>query len=85
MDKDKLYYLVYNWPTENTHGFNYIEEAAIIKKIGEKNMNMEKYSNAMTGNTCMMGKHGIIMYHCDIYNALICGLENRNLTWFEWD
>jgi len=85
MDKHKLYDLVYSWSTESEHGFNYMEEEAIISKIGKEKMNMDKYNNAMRGNNCMFGKYGTIMYHCDIFMALTCGLENRDMTWLEWD
>lgn len=83
--KNKLYTLVYNWPTESERGFNHMEQAAIIAKIGKENMNMEKYDNAMTGITCITGLHGIITYHCDILTGLICALEDRDPTFLEWD
>lgn len=85
MTPKELETLVYNWPTNNIHGFNPKEIEQILNQVGKENMNMEKYYNAMMGNTCMMDEHGIIQYHCDILAGLRCGLENRDLTMDEWD
>jgi hypothetical protein len=75
--------LVYNYKTRNEAGFTAAEEKELLKQF--PNISMDKYYDAMRGNTCMMGEGGIITYHCDILKALICGLENRELTLSEWD
>ena len=46
---------------------------------------MNKFDDAMRGNTCMIIDDEIIHYHCDVYNAIICGSQNRNLNGWEWD
>ena len=48
-------------------------------------INMEKYNDAMKGNTCTMREGKFCIYHVDVYNALLCGLEDRDLTLGEWD
>lgn len=74
---------VYNYPTKSPYGFTNEEMAELLKKY--PNVNMEKFNNAMWGNTCMMIEGKIITYHCDVAKALQCGLENRDLTVDEWD
>ena len=47
---------------------------------------MDKFNNATKGNTCMCNEEdGLIQYHCDIYTAIICGLENREINSLEFD
>jgi len=83
-DYDKLYNRVYEYPTKNIHGFVNVEIEELISHY--KGINMEKFDDAMMGNTCMVAPDGqAIMYHCDIFKAILCGLENRNLTTEEWD
>lgn len=78
--KDKIY----NYNTESKYGFNPKEIEYLL--VDYPNINMNKFNNAMFGNTCMMNERDeLIMYHCDILKAIICGLENRDLTVWEWD
>jgi len=76
---------VYNYPTKNKEGFLPVEEEEVLKSYPE--INIEKYDSAMHGNTCMIESESgqIIMYHCDVLQAIICGLENRELRVEEWD
>lgn len=46
-------------------------------------INKEKF--ALFGNTCGLVYEGIVLYKWDIESAIICGLQNRNLTSTEWD
>ena len=71
--------LVYNYPTKSQYGFLPNELKDIISKF--PNINMKKFDDAMMGNTCMMDEdtQEAIMYHCDVYKAIICGIENRKL------
>lgn len=75
--------MVYKWKTKYEEGFIQEEQEELLKKF--PNINMEKYNKAMYGNTCMIRDDKIITYHCDIYKALLCGIENRELTLGEWD
>lgn len=76
--------LVYNWKTKNKEGFTHREENRLLAHIGKENMDMDKYYDALRGNTCMMIDGEIITYRCDILTALRCGLEKRNMKWYEW-
>ena len=46
---------------------------------------MDMFNDALMGNTCMVKDGKIVQYHCDIYKAIICGIENRGLRLSEWD
>lgn len=73
---------VYNYKTKNKHGFNSDEIADISSHY---DFNEEKFNSVLTGITCMMDDTGLIIYHCDILQALVCGIENRDMTVEEWD
>lgn len=78
--KDKIY----NYNTESEFGFNPKEIKDLL--VDYPNINMDKFNNAMFGNTCMMNERDeLIIYHVDILKAIICGIENRDLTVGEWD
>ena len=74
---------VYNYPTKYEEGFLGKEYMQLASEF--TNINMDKFEDALKGITCMMKEDGIIIYHCDILKALRCGLENRDLTYWEWD
>jgi len=74
---------VYSFKTKNKEGFVQSEIDTLLKEY--PNINMDKFNNALRGNTCMMVDNEIVMYHCDIEKALICGIKNRNLGIGEWD
>lgn len=75
---------IYNYPTKYPEGFVKTEIDTLLKDY--PNINMDKFDDAMMGNTCMMSENdGLIIYHCDILKALLCGIENRNLRVDEWD
>ena len=80
---DKLEQKVYEFPTKNKEGFVKAELDTLLKDFPK--INTEKFNNALMGNTCMIIDDEIIMYHCDIYKALLCGIENRELRGEEWD
>ena len=81
----KLYDLVYNYPTKNKSGFVNEEQQALIDMFPK--MNMDKYWNAQQCVTCMMDEKTkqFIIYHCDVLLSLKCGLEDRDPTVAEWD
>lgn len=75
--------LVYEFKTKHKQGFTQDERFEILKNF--PNINMDKFYDALRGNTSMViGGQGIT-YHCDIEKAIICGIENRDLTVSEWD
>ena len=75
---------VSEFKTKNEEGFTNDEMKELLKNNFE-GINMDKFYNAMMGNTCMVIGDEIINYHCDVEKALRCGLENRDLTIGEWD
>ena len=83
--KQELKDKVYNYKTESKYGFSPNEIKELLKDY--PNIKMDKFDDALMGVTCMMNEktHESIIYHCDIYKALLCGLENRNLKLEEWD
>jgi len=81
--KNKLRDLVYNYKTKYKEGFIDCEIEELLSKF--PNINMDKYYDAMMCNTCMLVDNDVIRYHCDILVGLRCGLENREITTFEWD
>jgi hypothetical protein len=76
--------IVYNTKTKNKHGYTDREIFYLILKIGGT-INLDRYNDAMMGNTCMMDGDDIINYHCDVVTALSCGFENRDIKLNEFD
>jgi hypothetical protein len=74
---------VNNYPTKHKEGFVQSEIDALLKDF--PNIDMEKFNDALIGNTCIMKDNEIVQYHCDIEKAIICGIEKRNLRGYEWD
>lgn len=74
---------VYSFKTKNKEGFVQREVESLLKHY--PNINMEKFNKALLGITCLKINEEVVMYHCDIEKALICGIENRELRYDEWD
>lgn len=83
-DKNKLHDLLYGYETMCEEGLTSIELHIFILK-NYPDINMDKVNDAMFGNTCPMVNGQIVNYRHDVYTALVCGLENRNLNTEEWD
>lgn len=69
--------------TKHKEGFTNKEIEELLKQYPD--INMEKFNDAMMGNTCMMKDGELINYPCDVEKAIRCGVENRELNSFEWD
>jgi len=83
-EKSLLYDRVYNSKTKSEYGLVETEIQDVLKDYPD--CNMEKYNDAMMGNTCMMNDDKeTINYHCDVYSAILCGVENRDQMVQEWD
>lgn len=74
---------VYKYPTKHKEGFVKSEVDILLKDYPD--IDMEKFSYALMGITCLMKEGEIVLYHSDIEKALICGIEKRNLNIIEWD
>jgi hypothetical protein len=83
-EKNLLYAKVYNYKTKSEYGLVETEIQEVLKDYPD--CNMEKYNDAMMGNTCMVNDDKeVINYHCDVYSAILCGVENRDQMLQEWD
>ena len=83
-EKTLLYERVYNYKSKSDHGLISTEIEDILKDYPD--CDMEKYNDAMFGNTCMFeDDKGFIHYHTDVYSAILCGVENRDQMLQEWD
>ena len=80
MDLEKL---IYEYPTKYKEGFIAAEIQELLKKFPE--IHMEKYNDAMMGNTCMVIDGQTIIYHCDVLTGLRCCIEDRDIRLSEWD
>ena len=87
MKHEEIENYVYQYPTKYKEGFLPYEIEKIYKEFNEKYTHMirDKFDSAMMGNTCIMKEGTLCMYHCDILKAIICAIENRELTYLEWD
>lgn len=75
MSTQSLEEKVYSFPTKHKEGFIQSEIDELLKQFYD--VHMDKFNDAMTGNTCMIIDNEIITYHCDVLTAIRCGLENR--------
>ena len=83
-EKNLLYERVYNYKSKSEHGLIEAEIQDVLKDYPD--CNMEKYNDAMMGNTCMVNDDKeVINYPCDVYSAILCGVENRDQMVQEWD
>ena len=76
---------VYKQCTKHPKGFNDIELGKIKDRIIRifPGFNNLKFEEAMFGNTCMIVDNKMVYYHCDVENALLCGIEGRDLYFYE--
>lgn len=74
---------IYNFPTKNPRGFNSFEIAKLLEYYPK--VNNLKFHETLYGCTGTTDENGFITYHIDVYHALLCGLENRDLRPEEWD
>lgn len=75
--------LVYNFRTKYKEGFVHEEVIKIFNMF--KNINEDKFNDALYGITVMVIDGETVIYHCDIELALACGLNNRERTEAEFD
>jgi hypothetical protein len=80
---NKVYEDIYGYETKNKEGFVNEEIDDLLKRYPD--INIEKFDNVLTGITCMIIDGQMVIYHCDIFNAIMCGIENRDQKLYEWD
>lgn len=78
---------IYDFPTKHKEGFTDGEVDHVQKLFTGMypSFNSESYNKAFYGNTCMLKGRDRISYHCDVYHAVLCGIENRDLKPSEFD
>lgn len=80
---EELKQIVYNYQTKYKEGFIYEEIISFTNSFN--NINMDKFWKAMECNTCLIKDGNVVSYHTDVFHALLCGLEDRELKLEEWD
>lgn len=65
------------------NGFTYSEINELLKYY--PNINTDKFNSCLYGISCSIVNEEIVIYKHDVKLALICGIENRDLTEFEFD
>ena len=74
-----------HYKTKYREGFLPTEMDYVIKEVAKHHdLKMDRFDDAMKGNTCMIREGKLITYHCDLYKALICAIEDRSLSVGEW-
>lgn len=81
--KDLVYNLVYKYKTKYESGFIESEIEDLLSNFPD--INMKKFNNALSYITCEMQDGNFVTYRFDIVTALLCGIENRDLTEKEFD
>lgn len=71
------------YQTLNKEGFIDTEIQELL--VDFPNLNRGFFDNALYGSTCIMRDGKLIIYHVDVINAIMCGLEWRHLTDEEFD
>lgn len=78
---------VYDYPAKYYMGFMSEEIDYLVNEVKKQtpDFNLKKYNDAMMGHTCPSIDGRILFYRGDVYRAILCGMENRNLKVSEWD
>jgi len=84
MTRAEVTEIVHNFNTTEDIGFTSVEQALLLMQHFD-GINMERYYNAMFCNTMAVVNGITRTYHCDIITAIMCGIEDRDMTYFEWD
>ena len=74
---------VYNYPTKYKEGFVKSEIEILLKEFAD--VDMDKFNSVLNGITCIRKNKETVIYHCDIHQALIYGIEKRNIKQSDFD
>tara|TARA_R100000951_G_scaffold112536_1_gene113031 strand:+ start:856 stop:1113 length:258 start_codon:yes stop_codon:yes gene_type:complete len=84
--KEEIIKYIEEFDTEHEYGFNPKEKAMVFEHFKDCDFNVDKYNDAMMGNTCMINsRKEIITYPIDLIHGMVCALENRDLYSHEFD
>ena len=84
---EKLLKLIKEYKTTHEGLYSSVEKDDIISKMFElyPNANIEKFNDALMCVTARVIDGVCYFFAKDIRNGLICAVQNRDLTIFEWD
>ncbi len=79
--------IISNYPSRYKEGLISSEIEDILTQVKNINLKikMEIFEDSMNGITCKLIEGKIVYYHHDVFNAIICGVENRGLNYLEFD
>ena len=80
---DSIINKVNNFKTKYEDGFTSSEIDLLLNDY--PSVTLDKFNSYLGCVTCIIIDDEVILYHDDVINALICCIENRNMTSFEWD
>ena len=72
---------VAEFKTKHPQGFLPNEIKELLK--GYPEIDMERFNEALNGITCIGSDDGTIIYHSDILNAMLSGMDPNHKGW--WD
>ena len=81
--KNSIYNKVYGFQTTYKEGFTQKDIDVLL--VDFDNFDISKFNNALCNITCIEINDEQIIYRHDIYNAVICGIEKRKLSNYEFD
>jgi len=84
MTRKEVTKIVHDYPIEEVIGFTSIEQTLLLNDHFS-DMDVTRYYGSMLGNTCMVIEGQTRTYHCDVITGIMCALEDRDMTYFEWD
>jgi len=74
---------VNSYKTKHKQGFTNKEYMKLLENY--PGINMDRFSDALNGITCMRIDGETVVFHRDIELAIRCGMEDRSPTIMEWD
>jgi hypothetical protein len=74
---------VNSYKTKHKQGFTREEYMKMLENY--PGINMDRFSDALNGITCMRIDGEIVVFPHDIELAIRCGIEDRSPTISEWD
>ena len=81
MDINKF---IYGFKTRFDEGFTPEEVQEVLDKV-KNEIDLSKFNEVMMCNTCIIKEDIPLIFHCDLITGLRCGIENRDIHWWEFD
>lgn len=81
--QQEVYERVYNYPTRHEMGFIHEEYMKLLEEYS--NINMERFWDLLNGITSMNVDGENVIFHRDIFIAIVYGVEDRLPNSWDWD